>query len=325
MQEGLYHRQCFMITSATAHPCHYEVCQWLGIGSKNCIDVPCNELGVMDIVETEKIICEHIEQGEIFLGFNINGCNTVEFAVDPIKQIYHLNQKIIDKYNLKYQPHIHVDAVLGWVWLFFKDYDFKSNPLKFSKTSLKKNFSISKKMSELKYADSVGIDFHKTGFCPYTSSIFMVKDKNRYFSFNPSKDIPLEELVWGNFAPFQTSLELTRSASGALSALICLKSLGKKGFQDIIGNLFSSTEMFRKLISKDKRIELINSETEGLATLFIITPQEYENMTLQEILSLSSKEIEKIRNFNIGYGKFIQKLSHRRPGCQEGHQVRHMD
>ena len=310
MQEGLYHRQCFMITSATAHPCHYEVCQWLGIGSKNCIDVPCNELGVMDIAETEKIICEHIEQGEIFLGFNINGCNTVEFAVDPIKQIYHLNQKIIDKYNLKYQPHIHVDAVLGWVWLFFKDYDFKSNPLKFSKISLKKIFSISKKMSELKYADSVGIDFHKTGFCPYTSSIFMVKDKNRYFSFNPSKDIPLEELVWGNFAPFQTSLELTRSASGALSALICLKSLGKKGFQDIIGNLFSSTEMFRKLISKDKRIELINSETEGLATLFIIKPQEYENMTLQEILSLSSKEIEKIRNFNIDYGKFIQKLSH---------------
>ena len=310
MQEGLYHRQCFMITSATAHPCHYEVCQWLGIGSKNCIGAPCNELGVMDIAETEKIICEHIEQGEIFLGFNINGCNTVEFAVDPIKQIYHLNQKIIDKYNLKYQPHIHIDAVLGWVWLFFKDYDFKSNPLKFSKISLKKIFSISKKMSELKYADSVGIDFHKTGFCPYTSSIFMVKDKNRYFSFNPSKDIPLEELVWGNFAPFQTSLELTRSASGALSALICLKSLGKKGFQDIIGNLFSSTEMFRKLISKDKRIELINSETEGLATLFIIKPQEYENMTLQEILSLSSKEIEKIRNFNIDYGKFIQKLSH---------------
>ena len=112
-------------------------------------------------------------------------------------------------------------------WLFFKDYDFKSNPLKFSKTSLKKNFSISKKISELKYADSVGIDFHKTGFCPYTSSIFMVKDKNRYFSFNPSKDTPLEELVWGNFAPFQTSLELTRSASGTLSALICLKSLGK--------------------------------------------------------------------------------------------------
>ena len=33
-------------------------------------------------------------------------------------------------------------------------------------------------------------------------------------------------------------------------------------------------------------------------------------MTLQQILSLSSKDIEKIRNFNVSYGKFIQKLSH---------------
>ena len=39
MQEGLYHRQCFMITSATAHPCHYEVCNWLGIGIENCYEI----------------------------------------------------------------------------------------------------------------------------------------------------------------------------------------------------------------------------------------------------------------------------------------------
>ncbi|MBO4294994.1 MAG: hypothetical protein J5896_06090 [Alphaproteobacteria bacterium] len=310
MKEGLYKQQCFMITSATAHPCHYEVCQWLGIGSENCIEAPCDEKGVIDVEVVEKIVCKNIEQGKIFLGFNINGCNTVEFAVDPIKQIYQLNQKIINKYNLKYQPHIHVDAVLGWVWLFFKDYDFKNNPLKFSKESIRKIHSLCQKISEIKYADSIGIDFHKTGFCPYTSSIFMIKNKNRYFSLNPCKNVPLEELVWGNFAPFQTSLELTRSASGAVSALICLKSLGKKGFQNIIGNLFSSTEIFRKRITKDKRIELINAETEGLATLFIIKPKAYENMNLQEILLLPSQEIEKIRQFNVGYGKFIQKLSH---------------
>lgn len=310
MAEGLNNQKCFMITSATAHPCHYEVCQWLGIGSKNCIDVPCNDYGVIDLKATERLIYQNIEQGKIFLGFNINGCNTVEFAVDPIKQVYDLNQKIVKKYDLKYQPHIHVDAVLGWVWLFFKDYDFQNNPLKFSRESLRKIKSLSQKISDIKYADSIGIDFHKTGFCPYTSSIFIIKDKNRYFTLNPSKNIPLEELKWGNFAPFQTSLELTRSASGALSALICLKSLGIKGFQEIIGNLFASTEMFRKLIGKNKRIELINSDTEGLATLFIIKPDGYEQMSLQKILSSPPKQIEQVRNFNVEYGKFIQKLSH---------------
>lgn len=310
MSKGLNGRQCFIITSATAHPCHYEVCQWLGIGSENCIDAPCDEKGIIDVNAVEKIICEHIEQGKIFLGFNVNGCNTVEFAVDPIKQIYDLNQKIIQKYHLSYAPHIHVDAVLGWVWLFFKKYDFGKNLLHLSKSGLEKIKSLSRKVSEIEYADSIGIDFHKTGFCPYTSSIFLIKDKNRYFSLNPAKNIPLEELKWGNFAPFQTSLELTRSASGAVSALICLKSLGIKGFQHIIGNLFNSTEMFRKFLSKNKRVELINSDTEGLATLFIIKPNKYKNMHLSEILTLSADEIGVIRDFNIKYGKYIQNLSH---------------
>ncbi len=62
-------------------------------------------------------------------------------------------------------------------------------PLKFSVKSLQKIQSLSQKISEINYADSIGIDFHKTGFCPYTSSIFMIKDKNRYFSLNPSKNI----------------------------------------------------------------------------------------------------------------------------------------
>ena len=55
---------------------------------------------------------------------------------DQAKQISDLNQKIIKKYNLDYSPHIHVDAVLGWVWLFFKNYDFRKNPLNFGKESL---------------------------------------------------------------------------------------------------------------------------------------------------------------------------------------------
>ena len=311
MKKGLQSRQCFMLTSATAHPCHYEVCQWLGIGSENCIDIPCHDSGLIDIDVAEKIICENIENGKIFLGFNINGCNTVEFSVDPIKQVYDLNQKIVKKYGLQYVPHIHVDAVLGWVWLFFRDYDFRKNPLKFQQKSLQKIKSLYAKISEIKYADSVGIDFHKTGFCPYTSSIFLIKDKDKYFSLNPAKNIPLDELSWGNFAPFQTSLELTRSASGALAALICLKSLGIKGFQQIVGNLFDATEMFRNLIRKNSRVELINSQTEGLASLFIIKPDKYKKMNLEEILALPAEEIGQIRDFNVKYGKYIQDLSHR--------------
>lgn len=301
----------FMITSARAHPCHYEVCNWLGIGVSNCIEAPCDENDCIIIDTLEKIICKNIEKGKIFLGYNINGCSTVEYAVDPIKQIFDLNQKIIKKYNLKYVPHIHVDAVLGWVWLFFNKYNFQENQCGFHIDVLEKIKRLNKKIAEIKYADSIGVDFHKTGFCPYISSIFLTKERDSYFCLNPQKNISYNELSWGNYAPFETSLELTRASSGAIAALISLKTLGIKGYCEIIGNLFSATEYFRKKLSLNSNVEIINKNTEGLATLFIIKPPKYSNMSLQQITKLSKDDIDIIKNYNIAYGEYVKKLSFR--------------
>lgn len=309
INNGVSQNKYFMITSAKAHPCHYEVCNWLGIGVSNCIEAPCDENDCIIIDELKKIICENIEKGKILLGFNINGCSTVEYAVDPIKKIYELNEDIIKKYNLKYRPHIHVDAVIGWVWLFFNKYDFSANPCKFSKKVLSKIKNLTTKVSEMKYADSVGIDFHKTGFCPYVSSIFLVKNRDDYFTLNPKKYIAYEDYNLGNYAPFETSLELTRSSSGAIAALISLKTLGVMGFCKIIGTLLSSSNYFRKKLSENPSIEVINQDTDGLATLFIIKPTKYKNLTLDELKKLNEEQICEIKNYNIKYGEYIKELS----------------
>lgn len=311
ISNGVTGSKYFMITSSKAHPCHYEVCNWLGIGISNCIEAPCDKNDCIIIDSLEKIICENIEKGKIFLGYNINGCSTVEYAVDPIKEIFDLNQRIIKKYKLKYSPHIHVDAVLGWVWLFFNKYNFKQNPCNFTINVLEKIKQLNKKVAEIQYADSIGVDFHKTGFCPYISSIFLIKDRDAYFSLNPKKNIPYSNLDWGNLAPFETSLELTRASSGAISALISLKTLGIKGYCEIVGNLFSATEYFRKKLSLNSNIEIINPNTEGLATLFIIKPPKYHHMNLQQILKLDKKDIDIIKNYNVAYGEYVKKLSHR--------------
>lgn len=308
MNNGVTADKYFMITSAKAHPCHYEVCNWLGIGISNCIEAPCDENDCIIMDSLEKIICENIEKGRTFLGYNINGCSTVEYAIDPIKKIYDLNKKIVNKYELKYVPHIHVDAVLGWVWLFFNKYDFKANPSAFSKSDLIKIKSLAEKVSEMKYADSVGIDFHKTGFCPYTSSIFLVKNRHDYFTLNPKKYIEYADYYWGNYAPFETSLELTRASSGAIAALISLKTLGIKGYCEIIGTLFSSSEYFRKQLARNPFVEVINKDTEGLATLFIIKPPKYKDKNLDDIKTLNESQISEIKNYNIKYGEYIKKL-----------------
>ena len=88
-------------------------------------------------------------------------------------------------------------------------------------------------------------------------------------------------------------------------ALTTLKSLGIKGFQEIISNMFISTEKFRKLLIKNKNICIINEETEWLATLFIVKPEKYKKYNLEEILKLDEKEKEDIKEFNINYAKYI--------------------
>ncbi|MFA7300942.1 MAG: pyridoxal-dependent decarboxylase [Candidatus Shapirobacteria bacterium] len=302
---GCENGKYFMITTATAHPCHYQVCDWLGIGTDSCIIAPCDENERINIKETEEIIHKNIKKGKIFLGFNLNGGSTNELTVDPIKKIYEMNLKIVHKFNLGYQPHIHVDSVLGWVSLFFNDYNYKTNPLNINEPHLNKIKSLNSKVREIKYADSIGVDFHKTGFCPYVSSIFIVKNKKDFYRLNPSSEKSLDELQYGNYSPYETTLELTRACTGAIAALTCLKSLGVKGFQEIISTLFSSTEYFRETLTTNKNICVINPNTEGFATLFIIKPKIYLKKSLNDILNLPETEINYIKNFNINYGKFV--------------------
>ena len=306
---GCERNKYFMLTSKNGHPCHYEVCNWLGIGISNCYEIECNENGQMDLKQAKEIIEENIENGKTFLGFNLTAGSTNELYVDPIKKVYDLNKEIVLKYHLNYIPHIHADAVLGWVYLFFNNYDFKNNPLAIEKHNLQKIRSLNKKVKELKYADSIGVDFHKTGFCPYTSSIVLFKNKKDYFTLDTKDDIPFEDLKYGNYNPYHTTLELTRASNGPLTSLCTLKSLGINGFQEIISKMFSATEYFRIKLNSNKKICLINPKTEGLASLFIIKPQEYVDLTFEEILKLPDSEISKIRNYNVNYGKYILEQS----------------
>lgn len=302
---GCEKNKFFMITSANGHPCHFEVCSWLGVGAENCYEIKNDSNNVIDLVEAERVITENIEKGRVFLGFNLAIGSTNELYIDPIKKINELNKKIVKKYNLKYIPHIHADSVLGWIYLFYNNYDFKKNPLNIQTKSLVKIKHINNAVKQLKYVDSVGIDFHKTGFAPYNSSVVIFKNKKDYFDLNLKKEINIDDLNYGNYNQYHYTLELSRSSSGPLTALCSLKSLGIEGFQKIIANMFSSAEYFRDELLKDKRICIINPNSNWLATLFFIKPKKYENLNLNQIINLSKKEHDEIREYNINYAKYV--------------------
>lgn len=305
-----YNKDYFFITSVKAHPCYAEVASWLGIGSNACKKVKCDDEGKLNIDEAYNIIKENIKSGKTFLGFIAVGGTTVELEIDNIKSICELRKAIVDDFDLSYTPWIHTDSVVGWVWSMFNSYDFDNNPLSIPKNVISDIKDINNDIKQLTYADSFGVDFHKTGFCPYISSLFMVKNREDFFKLGDNTStMRLESTNYGEYAPFEQTLELTRSAKGPIGALSSLKLFGIKGYQEMLIQLHTTTSRFRDTFSKKKYIRILNSASRGIATLFFVTPTKYENMSLDDILLLNEKDIEYIKNYNMQLADFICKAN----------------
>lgn len=303
--EGKY----FIISTKTSHPCHYQVCDWIGIGYDSAIEIDCELNGEINIEKMKKVIKENLDSGKKFLGVNLNGGNTNELVIDPIKKVKNIVMNIKKEYKLDYTPHIHVDSVIGWAYLFFSSYDYVKNPLKIEKNVLNKIKLINKKAKEFKYADSLGIDFHKIGFCPYTSSLFIAKDRND-FNYISKKKIPsIEKLKYGNYNPYDFTLELSRSSIGAVTALTSIKSLGIEGFQYIFKNLLTSTIKFKELIKKNQHILILNEDSQGFATLFLLIPNDITINSIDDIKKLTAEQINYIKHYNTNFSSYLLEKS----------------
>lgn len=294
----------FIISSEQGHSAHADVCNWLGIGSKNCIRIPVDCNYQMDINKAETIICEKIENGKKWGGIIACGGTTIQTIVDPILEIYNMREKIVKKYHLNYLPHLHVDLVVGWIWLFYNNYDFEKNDLHLSKNVLARINNLNRLVSRVKYADSVGVDFHKTGFCPYASSLFLTKNSEDIYELNNKKPIPLEVIEYGSYSPSTYTLELSRSSIGPISALTTLKLLGYRGYQMLLKDIMEGVNVLRQKLEEDVSFEIINADTNGTCILFIIKPLginlEYKQLPYKNVTT-----VKKIARYNYNFYLYV--------------------
>ena len=72
-------------------------------------------------------------------------------------------------------------------------------------------------MQHLGLADSIGVDFHKTGFAPYVSSLFLVRDKADLALISRSAAAMPYLFKSGDYHPGQFTLETSRAGTGVLA------------------------------------------------------------------------------------------------------------
>jgi L-2,4-diaminobutyrate decarboxylase len=271
-------KNVYILITEDCHFSHKTVADWLGIGTDKLIVVKADEEGRSIINDAEKKLNKIISEGKIVAGFILNGGPFYNFTIDDIKGFINLRKKLIKKHDLHYVPHIHVDSVIGWVWLMFRDYDFKKNSLKIDKEALQKIKEQTKRISKIKLADSWGIDFHKgIGGAPTPSGLFISNNSKDLFLLSKKlRGICKTHHLggyWSSDDPSDITLETSRSASSALSALGSLLSLGKNGFRRLLKNQMECTIHLRKNVSKESPFISANDYSLGFNTMIILKPK----------------------------------------------------
>lgn len=298
--EGLSNKPSpLVITSAYNHYIIENVCSTLGLGAIACLRVPTSEIESINLGEFKRTLEDAFSKNRPVACIILSGGNTLHVTVDRLRDVVEIVDELREKYSIEYRPFIYFDTVVGWPWLFFKTYDFNDNPLQFSESTLSKLRSGVDLISAAFLADAIGVDFHKIGFCPYGTSLFLMKAAGELHSINRDAVAKQPRQQFGYNFVQQYTLEHSRSAAPILSAWVALQNTGVIGFQAYLGRLISVGEVFRSILPQFD-FELLNPFSIGFASVYCPI-QKGGEYSYRCLLEKPAEYIEK-------YNQYVYKL-----------------
>ena len=271
-----------ILASAQSHYCRLNVAGWLGLGEKNVVEVPTHLQNDIRIDRLDAAARAAIHQGQNIVALVATMGTTDAFGIDDLDAVVDLRDRLVDDYALDYTPHVHADAVIGWAWSVFNDYDFERNPLGFRPRTVRALAAACRRISKLHRADSIGIDFHKTGFAPYISSLFLVRDRADLQRLVRARNEMPYLFQSGERHPGVFTLEASRSGSGVLSAYANLLLFGRVGLRVLLGHLVEMAESLREHLEGHNSITVLNDEGVGMVTVFRVYPDGVDTWTIKE-------------------------------------------
>jgi glutamate/tyrosine decarboxylase-like PLP-dependent enzyme len=272
MAEGI-REEVKIVASESSHYTRYNVASWLGMGTKNLVAIPTTRNNEISLGHLERYLKAAFEKGEKVAVILATMGTTDAFGIDDLASIVALRDELAAKHGLEHPPHIHADSVIGWAWAVFRDYDFEENALGFQPRTLLSIRQSLARIKDLPLADSMGVDFHKTGYAPYVCSAFLCKDREdlAFLSREPEKMPYLYQ--YGRYHPGIYTLECSRSGASPMAALANLMLFGKRGFRVLIGHVVEMAERLRERLEGYPSIKVLNDYNYGPVTLFRLYPE----------------------------------------------------
>ena len=279
MQTGI-REPAYVVCSSQAHYACGTVTSWLGLGREQLVEVPTDLHNEMRICLLETICRDLLRQGKRIAAIVATMGTTDAFGLDDLQAIHDVRERLVNEFHLDYRPHIHADAVIGWAWSVFNDYDFDLNPLGFRGRTVRALAGAKRRIQHLQLADSIGIDFHKTGFTPYVSSLFLLRDADDLRLISRTAESMPYIGHSGTYHPGRYTLETTRSGCGPMAALANLLLFGKTGLRALLGHLVTMAEALREQLEGHPATHVLNTGHFGPVTLFRVYPEGVDTFTV---------------------------------------------
>lgn len=282
-----------IVASKSAHYACRTIAGWMGLGEDSFIEVPSSPANEVRTCLLESICRDALKSGQKIAMIVATMGTTDAFGLDDLARICDIRDRMVEEFSLDYVPHIHADAVIGWAWSVFNDYDFDQNPQGFQPRTIRSLAGTQRRISQLHLSDSLGIDFHKTGFTPYTSSLFLTKSGDDLALVARDSEAMPYLFKSGEYHPGKYTLETSRSGAGPMAALGNLLLLGRDGLQALLGHLVTMAESLAEHLEGHAATTVLNSENFGPVTLFRVYPSEIDTFTIskREMTDPTAREI----------------------------------
>jgi L-2,4-diaminobutyrate decarboxylase len=316
MREGV-RDDLVVLASQRSHYAVLNVAGWLGLGKSRVLLARATPDNAVDLSDIERLAREALDSGRKIAAIIATMGTTDAFGIDDLAALHDLRERLVSDYALPYRPHLHADAVIGWAWAVFNDYDFSANPLGFRGRTVRSLAAAVNRLQHLHLADSLGIDFHKTGFAPYISSLLLVRDRADFQHLAHRRETMPYLYHSGEYHPGMFTLETSRGASGVMSALASLLLLGKEGYRTLIGHAVEMAETLRELIGACPELSTINGQNHGPVTLFRAYPRGVDTFRVQERERRDERFRDQLRAYN-DFNRRIHQLVHAQALAGEG-------
>ncbi|MBL8828872.1 MAG: aspartate aminotransferase family protein [Planctomycetaceae bacterium] len=271
-----------ILASKQSHYCVLNVAGWLGIGQNNVIRIATHLDNSVRIDELETAARDALRAGKRIAAIVATMGSTDAFGLDDLAAIYELRNRLVDEFQLPYKPHIHADSVIGWAWSVFNDYDFVRNELGFRGRTVRALAAAHRRIHSLHLADSLGIDFHKTGYAPYISSLVLFRDQADLQFIQRDREAMPYLFQSGQHHPAMYTLETSRSGTGPMAALANLLLFGKSGLRTLLGHVVEMAEVLREGLEAHPNLTVLNGDNVGPVTLFRVYPPGEDTFTVKD-------------------------------------------